>query len=72
MSNYGLIRLKRFVSLFTVKPCNESFFQLHLILHAYVRRFDVMGTVEIFLELNRANLVSVLETLQCVLTASQD
>ena len=48
MSNYTLIRLKRFVSSFTVKLCNELFFQLHLILHAYVRIFNVMCTVEFF------------------------
>ena len=50
MSKYRLIRLKRFSSLFTVKLCNELFFQLHLILHVYVRRFDVIDTVENFLE----------------------
>ena len=32
------------------------FFQLHLILHAYVRRFDVMGTVETFLETKQGHL----------------
>ena len=43
--NYGLIRLKIFVSSFIVKLCNQLFFQLHLILHAYIRRFDVISTV---------------------------
>ena len=32
--------------MFIVKLYNELFFQLHLILHAYVSRFDVKGTVE--------------------------
>jgi len=50
MSNYELIKLKRFVLLFTVKLSNELFFQLHLMLHAYVQIFDVMDIVEIFLE----------------------
>jgi len=50
MSNYRLIRLKRFFSSFTVKLCNELFFQLHLMLHVYVQRFDMMiiGTLAIF------------------------
>ena len=34
------------------------FFQLRLMLHAYVRRFDVMGTVKKILELNKTLVVS--------------
>ena len=49
MSNHGLIRLK---NLFRANQLNyviSYFFQLHLMLHAYVQKFDVTGTVEIFL-----------------------
>ena len=50
MSNHELIRLK---NLFRANQLNyviSYFFQLHLMLHACVQRFDVMGTVEIFFE----------------------
>ena len=53
MSNYELIKFKRFVSLFIVKLCNELFFSTTSnasMLHAYVQIFDVMNIVEIFLE----------------------
>jgi hypothetical protein len=40
-TNHGPIRLKRFVSRFP--NCAISFFHLHLVLHACVQTFDVMG-----------------------------
>ena len=40
--NYRLTRIKRFVSSFTSKLCNLSFyFRLYLMLHACVTKFDV-------------------------------
>ena len=54
ISNYILIIFKRFVSAFTVKLCNEFFFQLHLIFHAYISKFAMIGTVDFFLKLNMA------------------
>ena len=55
MSNYGLIRFKRFISCANWLDCVISyFFQLHLILYVCVQTFNVTGTVENFLELNWA------------------
>ena len=52
MSNYELIKFKRFVSLFIVKLCNELFFSTTSnasMLHAYVQRFEI-DIVEIFMK----------------------
>ena len=50
MSNLELIRLKKDSSRANQLDCVISyFFQLHLMLHASVRTFDVTGTLEIFL-----------------------
>ena len=49
MSNYKLIRLKKFVSYKIVKLCNWLFFQIYLILYTCVWRCDVTGTPENFL-----------------------
>jgi len=57
MFNYKLIRFKRFVSLFTIKLCNELFFQLYLMLYAFVPRFDVMDT-GIFLKKTKHGLTA--------------
>ena len=47
MSNYGLIKLKKFIVI-------SYFFQLYLMFYACVRTFNVMGTVKKFWELNKA------------------
>ena len=49
MSNHELIRFKRFVWSNQLNCVISNFFELHLILHACVQRFDVMGTVDNFL-----------------------
>ena len=53
MANHGLIRLKRFISWFTTKLCN-SFFHLYLMLHACIKRIDVMSEKFLGKELNKA------------------
>ena len=50
MSNYGLISITRFISYESVRLCNWLFFQLYLMLHVCVRRFDIIGTVQKILE----------------------
>jgi len=57
MANYGLIKLKRFVSRFTTKLCN-LFFRLYLMLHTCVKKFDEMYKKFFGGKLNKA-LVSV-------------
>jgi hypothetical protein len=49
LSNYGLTRNKRFISIFIDKCAISYFFYLHLMLLACVQRFDVTGTVQNFL-----------------------
>ena len=44
LSNYGALRLKRFVSQFTCKLCNWFLFYPHLVLNACVQIFDVKFT----------------------------
>ena len=39
--------------------CVISFFQLHLTLHAYVRRFDMTGTAQIFLRTKQCIILSL-------------
>jgi hypothetical protein len=46
LSNHGVIRLKRFVSQFSVGLCNW-FFRPHLMLHTYVQTFDVTENLEV-------------------------
>ena len=48
-----------FISSFTAKLCNWLFFKLHLMLHACIQKFDVMGNLEIFWELNMAYINKV-------------
>jgi len=59
MSNYRLIRLKRFARHFQLNYVINYFLQLHLILYACIRRFDVTGTIGKFLELNRAYVLQI-------------
>ena len=64
MSNYGLIRFKRFISSFIDKLCNWLFFKLYLILYACVQKFDVMENLEFFWKLNMATNVMDLDCVQ--------
>ena len=72
ISNHEQIKLKRFVSLFTLKLCNKLFFQLHLMLYTYVRRFDVMDTVWKFLRTKQGLLIIGSIHLACGDTFTRD
>jgi len=61
MSNHRLIRLKK------LDYVIGYFFQLHLTLHVCVRTFDVMSTVEFFLETKQG-----MQTLTHVPRSQQD
>ena len=53
MTNYELIKLRRFISRFH-NQFIELFFHLHLMLHAYIERFDEIGKKKFRYELNKA------------------
>ncbi len=63
LSNYNVIRLKRFVSQFTCKLYN-CFFRPHLMLYACVQPFDLTFLGQFFLE-SKHSLSKEKKLLQC-------